>query len=113
MDALLQALFFVLTVHVVPMHDLVLFAFTSWMIVRNVVGHSAYELMPWKAATRGTLRWLLTNSHHHFHHSGARGNFGLYFTWWDRSMGTEDRTYIENGDSRFMPGEKQPASALS
>ncbi len=112
-EALMQALFFILMVHAVPMHELVLFAFTTWMIVRNVAGHSAYELMPWKAATRGTLRWLLTNSHHHFHHSGARGNFGLYFTWWDRWMGTEDRTYIENGDSRFLPDEKQPASALS
>jgi sterol desaturase/sphingolipid hydroxylase (fatty acid hydroxylase superfamily) len=101
-EALFQALFFVIMVHVVPMHEVALFVFTTWMIVRNVVGHSAYELMPWRATAHGPLRWLLTNSHHHYHHSTGRGNFGLYFTWWDRAMRTEDRSCIHDGDRRFL-----------
>jgi Delta7-sterol 5-desaturase len=104
-EAVIQALFFVIMVHAVPMHDAVLGVFLTWMIVRNVVGHSAYELLPWRAAAHGSLRFLVTNSHHHFHHARGRGNFGLYFTWWDRWMDTEDRAYIDNGDWRFLAGE--------
>lgn len=101
-EALLQALFFVLMVHTVPLHGLVLFVFLTWMILRNAIGHSGYELMPWRACTQGRLTWLLTNSHHHFHHARNQGNFGLYFTWWDRWMGTEDVHYIGNGNARFL-----------
>ncbi len=101
-EALIQATFFVVVVHAVPMHQTALFIFLTWMILRNVVGHSAYELMPWRACTTGPLRWLLTNSHHHFHHALGKGNFGLYFTLWDRWMGTEDVRYIANGDARFL-----------
>lgn len=100
-EALIQALFFQLIVYTLPMHGAALFIFLSWMILRNALGHSGYEVMPWRATTRGALRWLQTNSHHHFHHARNRGNFGLYFTWWDRAMGTEDRTCIDNGDLRF------------
>jgi sterol desaturase/sphingolipid hydroxylase (fatty acid hydroxylase superfamily) len=31
--------------------------------------------------------------HHDLHHSEGRHNFGLYFTWWDRMMGTEHPDY--------------------
>lgn len=106
-EAMIQALFYVGFVMLVPMHPTMMFVFVSVMIVRNVAGHSAYELMPWRAASRGGLRWLLTNSHHHFHHARGRGNFGLYFTGWDRWMGTEDRAYIDNGDWRFLDGDPQ------
>lgn len=101
-EALIQSLFYVIAVHSVPMHDGMLFTFLTWMIVRNALGHSGYELMPWHAATRGPLRWLLTNSHHHYHHCAGRGNYALYFTWWDRWMQTEDTAYLANGDARFL-----------
>ena len=103
-EAVIQVMFFAIVVHAIPMHPLVLFIFVTWMNVRNAVGHSAYELMPWCACTTGPLRWLLTNSHHHFHHAAGKGNFALYFTWWDRWMGTEDVCYIANGDERFIEG---------
>jgi Delta7-sterol 5-desaturase len=37
-----------------------------------------------------------TATHHDLHHSGGFGsNYGLYFTWWDRMMGTEHPRYRE------------------
>ena len=37
---------------------------------------------------------LTTTTHHDLHHSGGyRYNYGLYFTWWDRMMGTEHPRY--------------------
>ena len=35
------------------------------------------------------------------HHAHNRGNYGLYFTWWDRWCGTEDAQYLRHGDARF------------
>jgi sterol desaturase/sphingolipid hydroxylase (fatty acid hydroxylase superfamily) len=37
--------------------------------------------------------WLTTVTHHDLHHAHAGTNFGLYFTFWDRIMGTEDPNY--------------------
>ncbi|MBA3838282.1 MAG: sterol desaturase family protein, partial [Zymomonas sp.] len=34
-------------------------------------------------------------THHDLHHTEGRYNFGLYFTWWDRLMGTEHPRYHE------------------
>lgn len=109
-EAMMQAVFFLLMVVIIPLHDMVLFSFTSWMIVRNVLAHSAYELMPWRACTQGPLRWLLTNSHHHFHHCIGSGNFGLYFAWWDRWMNTEDLRYLAHGDRRYLAASSPSAA---
>jgi sterol desaturase/sphingolipid hydroxylase (fatty acid hydroxylase superfamily) len=43
-------------------------------------------------ARHGLGRHLTTTTHHHLHHEGGRGNFGLWFTWWDRCCGTDGPT---------------------
>jgi sterol desaturase/sphingolipid hydroxylase (fatty acid hydroxylase superfamily) len=40
-------------------------------------------------------------THHHFHHARNRGNYGLYFSWWDKLCGTEDGSHRTYGDARF------------
>jgi len=64
------------------------------MMLRNAVGHCGYELFP---AFRGKplLGWLTTVTHHDLHHAQAGWNFGLYFTFWDKVMGTEHPEYQE------------------
>lgn len=101
LDAAVQAAFFPLFVLIVPTHEVVLGVFLLHMIVRNAIGHCAHELLPWRATRSGWLRWITPVSHHHFHHARNRGNFGLYFTWWDRWCGTQDSAYLVNGDERF------------
>ena len=59
----------------------------------NTVHHSGYELMPARADGRPLLGWLTTTVHHDLHHRRAAYNFGLYLTFWDRVMGTEDPIY--------------------
>lgn len=99
-EALVQAAFLPLFLLVVPLHGVVIAVFLIHMILRNAIGHCAHELMPWRWA-RGWLNWITPVSHHHFHHARNRGNFGLYFTWWDRWCGTEDREYLQHGDAHF------------
>lgn len=93
-EAVMMALFVPLYGYLLPVHELVLFAFLMIMIVRNAMGHSGVEFHP--------LGWvdspfdLFTSvTHHDLHHQRGRGNYGLYFTWWDRWMGTEVADYKE------------------
>ncbi|MDH4383925.1 MAG: sterol desaturase family protein [Caulobacter sp.] len=69
--------------------------FMLHQIARNVIGHSGYELFPADRQGRPLLDWMTTVTHHDLHHAQAGSNFGLYFTWWDRWMGTENPAYLQ------------------
>jgi Delta7-sterol 5-desaturase len=100
-EAVIQAVFLPVFVLAIPIHGAAIFVFLLHMIVNNCVGHSGFEILPWRAATRGWLRWKTTVTHHHFHHARNRGNYGLYFTWWDRLCGTEDASHRSYGDANY------------
>lgn len=92
-EAIVQALFVPLMALLMPVPATALLAFLSFMIVRNVVGHSGVELYPrWFGRSRLTA-WNTTVTHHDLHHQHGGANFGLYFRWWDRLMGTEHPDY--------------------
>lgn len=70
--------------------------FFIWiMIIRNVMGHAGVELHPAGWVDTPWLDWISTTTHHDLHHSEGNHNFGFYFTWWDRWMGTEHPQYKE------------------
>jgi lathosterol oxidase len=92
-EAVVQALFLPLYLAAVPMHGAAIFLFLIHMIVRNVMGHSGYELMPRSLGRSRAWGWLNSVTHHDLHHETFRWNYGLYFTWWDRWMGTEHPEY--------------------
>jgi len=80
---------------IAPVEPWAAFIFLGHQIARNAIGHSGFELA-WPGFTRsGWTGWLTTTVHHDLHHSEGRYNFGLYFTWWDRWMGTEHPHYHE------------------
>jgi sterol desaturase/sphingolipid hydroxylase (fatty acid hydroxylase superfamily) len=93
LEALVHAAFVPLFLLVLPAHPIALFVFLGFMIVRNVHGHLGIELFP-ASFTKSKL-WSLstTTTHHALHHERPGKNFGLYFTVWDRVMGTTDATY--------------------
>jgi Delta7-sterol 5-desaturase len=74
----------------------------AFMIVRNVMGHAGVELMPRALADSRWFGWINATTHHDLHHSSFHYNYGLYFTWWDRMMGTEHPRYREQ--LRGKPG---------
>ena len=72
---------------------LAILIFIWFQIIRNVMGHAGVELMPAGWVDSKWVGWLNTTTHHDLHHSSGTYNFGLYFTWWDRWMGTEHPEY--------------------
>jgi sterol desaturase/sphingolipid hydroxylase (fatty acid hydroxylase superfamily) len=92
-EAALMCSFLVLWPLVVPTPWTALAPFIVHQIVRNTLAHSGYELMPATADGRPMFDVLTTTTHHDLHHLQPGANFGLYFTWWDRWMGTENPDY--------------------
>jgi len=84
-----------------------IFLFLWHMIIRNVMAHAGHELFPAGWVDNPLTSWISTTTHHDLHHSHQH-NYGFYFTWWDRMMGTEHPRYKEefrkNAKPIFMPG---------
>jgi sterol desaturase/sphingolipid hydroxylase (fatty acid hydroxylase superfamily) len=72
-----------LIIFLIPWHYASLIAFVTLMNVYDVFIHLGYRIP-------GLAKDELQNTPelHHLHHSGTRGNYGLYFTFWDRIMKT-------------------------
>ncbi|MEJ2816751.1 sterol desaturase family protein [Caulobacter sp. CCG-8] len=103
-EAAINALFVPLWMLLVPTQWPVAGLFMLHQIVRNTLGHSGYELFPATRDGRPLLPWLTTVTHHDLHHAQAGWNYGLYFTWWDKWMGTENPRYLE----RFAAAVRRP-----
>ena len=87
-EAIVQAAVLPLIVLIIPAHPFSIFIFLIFMVYKNVRGHSGYEFTT-KANRQNNSKWLQSYSiHHNEHHLYGRGNYGLYFTFWDRLMNT-------------------------
>ena len=81
----------------------------------NVYGHSGYELYPPAWPHHWLGRWINTSIAHNTHHAIARYNYGLYFLFWDRWLGTLDPAYerrYQIGRPRRGDLEQSAGSAL-
>ena len=93
-EAGVQAMFVPIWMLLVPTSWPVFGLFMLHQIARNTLGHCGYEVFPARADGRPLLGFMTTTTHHDLHHAHAPWNFGLYFTWWDRWMGTEHPEYL-------------------
>lgn len=97
-EAIAESLIIPIVLSIVPMHPIAVIAFGTSSLFINVYGHLGFEIMPlW---VRKTWLFELINSsvHHNLHHSKFKGNYGLYFRFWDRLMGTENPNYVQEFD---------------
>lgn len=92
-EAAVNAVYLPVILVVLPAHPAAILVFVTHMMARNAIGHSGYELFPADGNGRPLFDWMTTVTHHDLHHAHAGYNLGLYFTWWDRLMGTEHPDY--------------------
>jgi len=102
-EAFTEAAFVPIFLLIVPMYDFAIFLFLAHMILRNVIGHSGVEFFPAGWTRSKFVGWITTTTHHDLHHSQGNSNFGLYFTWWDRLMGTEHPQYEKRFNAVAKP----------
>jgi sterol desaturase/sphingolipid hydroxylase (fatty acid hydroxylase superfamily) len=108
LEAVVQAGIFPLAVTVMPIHPLAFFCFMLWQITFNVLGHTGYEFHPRWLMDSWLGKFLNTPTNHVMHHEHFRGNYGLYFNFWDRLMGTNHERY----EARFREVTSRPREPL-
>jgi Delta7-sterol 5-desaturase len=88
LEAIVEAMVIVFVAFLFPVHPMAVGIFLLFMMIYNVYGHLGYELYP-KSFPRTLIgKWINTSVNHNLHHQHFTGNYGLYFLFWDRWMGT-------------------------
>ncbi|MDT8410587.1 MAG: sterol desaturase family protein [Wenzhouxiangellaceae bacterium] len=104
-ESVISAIFPPLMALFIPIHVGAILFILTLMTMAAVFNHSGYEIFPkwWLRSWPG--RHLITAAHHDLHHRYLRTNYGLYFRFWDKLMGT-DRMEQEY---EFLRKEPPPA----
>lgn len=92
-ESLIEAFALPLVLLVMPVHPLMFAVFLMSMTFFGVINHLGYELYPAGFAKNPIGKWMITATHHTQHHELFRYNYGLYFTFWDRVLGTHHKGY--------------------
>ena len=92
-EAAIQSLFLIVIVLILPLHFITVIAVLITMTVWAVVNHLGLDLFSPAFPHHWLGRWLIGPAHHSIHHDRYRMHYGLYFTFWDRLLGTNDFNY--------------------
>jgi lathosterol oxidase len=88
-EAITGAIVIPALVFFIPIHVAMLGLVLTIMTVMGVGNHMGWEMFP-RALVHGPAgKWLITATHHEKHHAAYRGNYGLYFRFWDKICGTD------------------------
>ena len=93
LEAIAESFIFAIFLFTIPVHTIHLMVFFIFSLVYNVYGHLGFELYPGRSNKHWLGKWLNTSVAHNMHHKYFKGNYGLYFTIWDRWMGTLNKDY--------------------
>ena len=94
----------------VPWHESIPVVWGLGMLIFNVIGHLGYEIYPSSWHRIPLLKWKTVGLHHYLHHQMVRGNYALYFRWWDTMCGTEFKDFEARYDKIFARGKSEAAA---
>jgi sterol desaturase/sphingolipid hydroxylase (fatty acid hydroxylase superfamily) len=90
-EAILQALFFVGIIFVIPLHFMTLAIALLTMTIWAVFSHLGFYLFPPSSQNHWLESWFIGPTYHSIHHRKYKMYYGLYFTVWDKLLGTDGR----------------------
>ena len=90
-ESMLQAIVIPLLTLIIPMHLFILLGLLIFMTLSAIINHAGVEIYPNSWKRNPLMKWLIGSTHHDIHHQKFTKNYGLYFTFWDIWMDTEDR----------------------
>lgn len=102
-EAVLEAGILPLMAFTLPIHPSVIMSVFIFQILYNVYGHLGFELYPREFHRTRIGKYINTAVAHNLHHSHFTGNYGLYFLFWDRWMGTLRQDYDSNYERTTLP----------
>ncbi|KST65471.1 hypothetical protein BC008_41815 [Mastigocoleus testarum BC008] len=92
-EAFIQGIFFVVIVFVLPLNFIPLIAALLTMSVWAVLNHLGIRLFNPSFPPNWLGKWFIGPTHHSLHHRKYKVHYGLYFTFWDKLLGTQDPSY--------------------
>ena len=95
LEAVLEVAILPIIAFTLPVHLPAIGLFFLFQIAYNVYGHLGFELYPQGFHQTKIGKWVNTSVAHNLHHKKFHGNYGLYFLFWDRMMGTMREDYDE------------------
>ncbi|PRY09870.1 C-5 sterol desaturase [Pontibacter ummariensis] len=95
LEAVVEGSVIIVIALLIPIHPLAILLFLLFMTVYNVYGHLGYEVYPAWLVNSRLGKWLNTSTNHNMHHKYFRGNYGLYFRFWDELLRTTHPHYKE------------------
>lgn len=93
LEATLEAMIIPILAFSIPIHGSAIGLFFLFQIIYNVYGHLGFELYPKNFHKTWIGQYVNTSVAHNLHHDKFHGNYGLYFLFWDRWMGTLREEY--------------------
>jgi Delta7-sterol 5-desaturase len=93
LEAIAQLLFLVAIVFILPLHFITVIAVLTTMTVWAIVNHLGIDRLPANFPHHWCGRWFTGPAHHAIHHRHYALHYGLYFTFWDRQLGTQAPNY--------------------
>ncbi|MEM9089412.1 MAG: sterol desaturase family protein [Cyanobacteria bacterium P01_F01_bin.53] len=94
-EAMIQAIYLIGVTLLIPMHISVLSAVVMVMTLGALIHHFGVRLFEGSALGKWLGSWMVGTSHHWLHHRKYTMHYSLYFTFWDRVMGTQYPGYVE------------------
>ncbi len=88
-EGILEAMILPILFFLIPAHPAALLIFLAFMSVLGATNHLGREFYPLGTASHWFGKWWIGPTHHGMHHYRVKGNYGLYFTFWDRWLKTE------------------------
>ena len=108
LEAVVEVGIVIIFMFTIPIHKTHLLIFFLMMIVYNVYGHLGYELYPKGFSKSAVGKWINTSVNHNQHHQYFKGNYGLYFLFWDRVFGTVREDYDERFEAVSVGALERP-----
>ncbi len=95
LETILQVLAFYIIAFLVPLHLYSILFLLVFMSLSATINHLNHEVYPQFFKRIFPFNQLIGATHHALHHKEFKTNYGLYFTFWDKWMGTESKTTIK------------------
>ena len=93
LEAIVEAGAYIIFSFLFPVHLGALLGWQLLQMILNVIGHLGYEIYPKGFNKHWLFKFKTPSTHHNLHHSKFKGNYGLYFTMWDKICKTQFDNY--------------------
>lgn len=100
-ESVIEAIILPILILVVPIHPTVFIFHLTFMTLTAVSNHLGFELLPKSSRFLGFPKYFISATHHAQHHKYFNYNYGLYFSFWDRIMGTNHEKFDSEINERL------------